>query len=129
MREIIIYGASVSPSVRAVLLTARTINLEFHYEPIDVFNQEHLTIEFMRMNPRHTVPVLDDNGFILCDAHAICQYLVDTYAFSHSLFPEDVKSRALINERLFFNSNILSPQLQQITVSIHLFYVVTYGPS
>lgn len=61
------------------------------------------------MNPQHTVPTLDDNGKILWDSHAIATYLVDKYAFkSDDLYPKDIYVRGRINQRLHYDSGIIS---------------------
>lgn len=59
------------------------------------------------MNPQHTVPTMDDNGFILWESHAICTYLIDRYAPNDQLYPKNAYARARINQRLHFNSSIL----------------------
>ncbi len=43
--------------------------------------------DFIRMNPNGSIPVLDDNGFILWESNAIVRYLADTYGRG-SLAPE-----------------------------------------
>lgn len=50
---------------------------------------------------------LHDNGFILCEADAIIQYLVEKYGKDDSLFPRDVQKRAVISQRLYFNTGTL----------------------
>ncbi|KAJ8929949.1 hypothetical protein NQ314_017314, partial [Rhamnusium bicolor] len=59
------------------------------------------------LNPVHTVPTLDDDGFVLYDSHAIMGYLIGKYAEDKSLYPEDVEKRALIDQRLHFDSGVL----------------------
>ena len=39
-------------------------------------------------------------------SHAIVTYLVDKYANNDSLYPKDLKTRATVNQRLFFNNVI-----------------------
>ncbi|EDW48449.1 GM21874 [Drosophila sechellia] len=67
--------------------------------------------DFLKKNPQHTVPVLDDNGTLLWDSHAIAAYLVDKYAKSDELYPKDLVKRAIINQRLFFEASAIFPGL------------------
>ena len=115
--KVVIYGAKISPATRSVLLTIHTINTDYEFVPIDLLGNEHLGEVISRLNPKRTIPVMDDNGFILCDSNAICQYLVDKYAWSHSLYPEDLKIRSLINDRLLLNADLLYGRFKLITVS------------
>lgn len=57
----------------------------------------------MQLNPQHTVPTIDDNGFVLWESHAIIIYLVEKYGKTDSLYPKDAQKRALVNQRLYFD--------------------------
>lgn len=80
-------------------------------------NEYFLVITF-QLNPEHTVPTLDDNGFIIWDCHAICAYLVDRYARDDRLYPRDLRLRGICNQRMFFNSSNLSVRLLDIGTPI-----------
>lgn len=71
----------------------------------------------MKINPQHTVPTLDDNGFILTESRAIIVYLVEKYAPGNSLYPADVKQKALINQRLQFDVGTFYQRLRAICVN------------
>lgn len=70
------------------------------------------------MNPQHTVPTLDDDGFYVCDSHAIMTYLISKYGKDKSLYPDDLKKRTRIDQRLHFDSSTLFPRGIAISVSI-----------
>ena len=75
--------------------------------------KEHLTPEFKAINPAATVPTLADGNVRICDSNAIAIYLVEKYAKDDSLYPKDLVTRALINERLFFFASFIFPRLYQ----------------
>lgn len=57
------------------------------------------------MNPQHTVPTLkDDNGFVIWDSHAIMPYIVEKYSKDDKLYPRDPEKRAIINQRMHFDT-------------------------
>ena len=82
-----------------------------------MFEKEHLKSDFLKVNSQHSVPVLNDDGFILTESRAIIIYLIEKfYPKGHSLYPKDAKERAQINQYLQFDAANLSPRLRAITV-------------
>lgn len=64
-------------------------------------------IFIFQLNPQHTIPTLNDNGFVLWESRAIQSYLVEQYAKTDSLYPKDAKKRAVVNQRLYFDMGTL----------------------
>ncbi|EDV95927.1 glutathione S-transferase 1 [Drosophila grimshawi] len=116
MPKLVLYGLDLSPPVRACLLTFRALDLPFEYKNVNLLAAEHLSEEFLKKNPQHTVPLLDDDGTFIWDSHAICSYLVDKYGKSDALYPKDLVKRALLQQRLYFDASILFPSLRNISL-------------
>ena len=49
--------------------------------------REHQSAEFRRINPLGHIPVIDDDGFVLRDAHAILVYLAGEYDPARTWYP------------------------------------------
>ncbi|XP_032572105.1 glutathione S-transferase 1-like [Drosophila sechellia] len=112
---IVLYGADLSPCVRTVKLTLKVLNLDYEYKEVNLQAGEHLSEEYLKKNPQHTVPVLDDNGTFIWDSHAIAVYLVDKYAKSDELYPKDLAKRAIINQRLFFDASVIYASIANVS--------------
>ncbi|XP_050515917.1 glutathione S-transferase 1-1-like [Diabrotica virgifera virgifera] len=97
-----LYGDVLSPCVRAVLLTAKALNINLEFNPINLVGGEHLSAEYLKINPQHTVPTLDDDGVVIWDSHAIMIYLAEKYGKDTPFYPTDVAKRARVNRLLFF---------------------------
>nr|WET52666.1 glutathione S-transferase [Phaedon brassicae]WET52791.1 glutathione S-transferase [Phaedon brassicae] len=110
-----LYMINGSPGVRSVLMCAKAIGLDLEFINVDLFSGDHLKPEYLKINPQHTVPLLDDDGFILADSHAIMSYLVSQYGKDKSLYPTDLKQRATVDHRLHFDSSILFARGAAIT--------------
>ncbi|CAH1108333.1 unnamed protein product [Psylliodes chrysocephalus] len=103
-----LYKTDLSPPVRAVLLCAKHIGLDLELIDIDlVAKAEQYQPHFLKINPQHTVPVLDDDGFILVDSHAIMVYLVQKYAKNSAILPQNIQKAAIVNHRLHFDTGTL----------------------
>lgn len=94
---------TASPPCRSVMMVAKSLGVQLNLKPIDIYKQEHLTPEFLKINPQHTIPTLVDNGFAIWESRAILGYLVEKYGKNDSLFPKDAKKRAVVNQRLYFD--------------------------
>lgn len=102
-----LYYVPASAPCRSVLLTANAVGVQLNLKYLDLSKGEHLTPEFIKLNPQHTVPTLDDNGFHLSESRAILAYLVEQYAKDDSLYPKNPKKRAVVNEMLYFDATTL----------------------
>lgn len=81
---------------------------------MDFTKGEQFSEEFIKKNPQHTVPLLEDDGEIIYDSHAIAEYLVEKYAPDDKLYPKDLIKRAHVNQRLHFDSGILFTRLRAV---------------
>lgn len=164
MAPLILYHFPPSAPSRAALLAIRNLELdvevnrkrwseadewifkqEFKFtmqiKTVNLFSKEQLAPEFMKVNPQHCVPTIDDDGFYLWESRgeiilsidlnrltnfhslltsvlAIAQYLVETKAPGNTLFPSDPVKRALVNQRLYFDAGTLYPRVRAIAVSV-----------
>ncbi|KAF5554430.1 hypothetical protein FPHYL_8450 [Fusarium phyllophilum] len=79
--------------VRLFVLERGGINLDV--KSIDVMNMENRGLEYRKINPRGEVPALIlDNGFVLTEVTAICEYLDEIAQGGKSLFGETPIERA-----------------------------------
>jgi len=87
-------------------MTAKMIGVELNLKMVDVMAGDQLKPDFLKLNPLHQVPVLDDNGFLLTESRVICTYLVQKYASHDGLYPKSARLRAAVDERLYFDLGI-----------------------
>ncbi|XP_034243950.1 glutathione S-transferase 1-1-like [Thrips palmi] len=114
----VLYYLSASPPCRSVLVTARQIGLDLDIRTVNILAGEHLAEDFVKLNPEHTIPTLDDGGFVLWESRAICTYLVTKYAARDDLYPKDEKKRAMVDRRLYFDATTLYGAIISLTKPI-----------
>ncbi|CAB3233289.1 unnamed protein product [Arctia plantaginis] len=90
-------------------LSSDLIDNDVQYIDVKLLEGEHLTEEYQKLNPLHTIPMLKDDDFVVWDSHAICTYLVTVYGDDDSLYPKDPKKRAIVDQRLHFDTGTLFP--------------------
>ncbi|XP_016954204.1 glutathione S-transferase 1-1 isoform X2 [Drosophila biarmipes] len=98
-----LYAVSDGPPSLAVRMTLKALDIQYQLINVDFCALEHRSEDYSKMNPQKEIPVLDDDGFYLSESIAIMQYLCDKYAPDSSLYPQEVNTRAIINQRLCFN--------------------------
>ncbi|XP_044255683.1 glutathione S-transferase 1-1-like [Tribolium madens] len=113
-----VYYYPLSPPSRAALMLIKALGIKHNVKIVNIMAGEQMNPEFLKMNPMHTVPTINDGGFILWDSHVIMKYLVEQYAKDDSLYPKDPKKGAIVNQRLHFNATTLFPKLLDYCVPV-----------
>ena len=103
-----LYYHPLSSNSRRVVLTALHLNIDLELVVVDLVGGEHKSVEYLRSNPNGKVPLLDDDGFVLWESHAIMQYLADG-APGQDLYPVELMARADVNRWLFWSAYHFTP--------------------
>lgn len=111
----VFYHNVVSPPSRSTLLVIRKLGLNIEVKHIDTFKGEQNTPEFLKINPLHQVPCYADGDFILTESRAIACYLAA--AENSKLYPTELKKRALVDSRLYFDAMTTIPVIRDFAVS------------
>lgn len=74
--------------------------------------------EFLKLNPARKIPVLVDGDFILSESTAICQYLYEKSGSDKPIFGKGLKERAVVTQRVCYNTATLFQKVYNISVSI-----------
>lgn len=79
------------------------LGLEYEYHPVHPRSGETQKPEFLKLNPRHKVPVLKHGSLVLTESAAIIQYLGEAFEAPAGVYvPRDPIGRAKVNEWCFF---------------------------
>jgi len=102
-----LYWTPLSSPSRAVMMCATTLGIDFEPIVVNLLAGDHMTPEYLKNNPQHTVPVLVDGDLVLTESRAMLQYLASAYGKDDSFYPKCVKKRAMVDQRLFFDASSL----------------------
>lgn len=109
-------------------MTIRNLGLEVELKHVDFQKGENKTEEFGKLSAMNQVPVLvDDDGFVLTESRAIASYLINSRCpEGSSLYPMDAMKRAIVDQRLFYDANVVFPAHIEILVKILTRVELTY---
>jgi len=85
----IIYGSSISPFVRKVLVVAAEKGMAVENKPINPVQPD---AEFIACSPFHKIPALRDGDFTLSDSSAIVHYM-EAVQPEPAMIPSEAKAR------------------------------------
>jgi len=128
MARLTLYGFDPSPPVRAVKLTLAALQLPYDFVVVNLLNKEQMSETFIMKNPQHTIPMLEDGEACIWDSHAIICYLVSKYGKDDSLYPKDLLKRAVIDQRLHFESGVVFANALRAITKMVLFMGVKEVP-
>jgi len=92
-----ILGKPSSINVRKVLWTCAEIGLDYDLQPWGAPHMPTSSPEFLRINPRGLVPVIQHEGETLWESNTICRYLASRHG-RHDLLPADALARAQVEK-------------------------------
>lgn len=74
-----LYHNNISVCAQKVRLVLAEKDVPWESRHIDLKRGDHLTAEFLRINPRGLVPVLVHDGEVIIESTVICEYLDDIF--------------------------------------------------
>ncbi|XP_053614426.1 glutathione S-transferase 1-like [Plodia interpunctella] len=113
-----LYHEPRSGPSRGAFLAAKAIGVPIEIEKVDLMKKEQPKESFLKINPQHCVPTLDDDGFILWESRAIASYLAEKFGKDDQWYPKDLRRRAVVNQRLYFDSSNLYVKIRAICYPI-----------
>jgi len=93
-----LYMHPVSNTSRPVRLFIAEHKLPVEEQVVDLFTGEHYKEPYIKINPNHMVPMLEDGDLRLGESSAILKYLADKAG--SPAYPKDLRQRARVNERM-----------------------------
>jgi glutathione S-transferase len=103
-----------STNSRRAQLAAAHLDVSIELVFVDLAKGAQRKPDFLAMNPNGKVPVLEDNGFLLWESHAIMQYLADKTP-GQTVYPCETRARADIDRWLFWNASTFQPAVSILT--------------
>ena len=105
-----LYQHPMSANARAAIMTVYQLNAPVELVHVSLETGEQNQPAFLKLNPNHRVPVLEDGDFYLWESRAIMQYLAEKSP-GQTLYPTQVRARADVNRWLFWSGQHFAPAI------------------
>lgn len=100
--ELVLWGIGTSRTIR-VHWALIELNLPYRTVPLQTRTEEMENLEFLSINPRKKIPVLQHGDLVLTESAAIVTYLAERFSTAERrLIPEGLEQRARYMEWLSF---------------------------
>lgn len=88
------YYGSGSPYAWRVWLALEHKTIAYEFKMVSFSGGDLTKPDFLKLNPRHKVPVIVEGDFSLYESAAILEYLDEQYSSAKKLFPGSARQRA-----------------------------------
>ncbi|MGE3626365.1 MAG: glutathione S-transferase family protein [Hyphomicrobiales bacterium] len=94
-----LYDFALSGNCHKIRMMLSILGLDYEMVSLDLLKRDQFAPGFLKLNPMHKVPVLDDDGFVLRDSSAILVYLARKYAGTE-WYPDDPEGMGEVQQWL-----------------------------
>lgn len=111
-----LFHSPYSQHARRVVSLLIEAQVEYRLHHVAMEKGEHLSAEYLAINPNHQVPTLVDGDIKIHESNAILRYL----AVKHRLddwYPSELAKRAAVEQWLDWNQSRLSPAVVDIVLN------------
>ena len=103
-----------TPNGRKVSIALEELALRYEVNRVDLAAGEQLKPDFLRLNPNHKVPVLEDDGQVVWESGAILLHLGEKYDRQGVILPSDPRLRMAAIQYAFFQTGGIGPNLGRL---------------
>lgn len=114
-----IYGSPLSSPTNKVRYVANFLGLNTEFHPVNLGAGEQRSPEYLKINPLAKVPAIEDEGFTLAESNAIIRYMANKC--NSTLYPTDLKQRAIVDEWIDYASQHIAIPLAKIMFNTYFY--------
>lgn len=107
------YYGSGSPFAWKVWLALEHKGIPYDLKVLSFDKGETRAAPFLAVNPRGKVPTIVDDGLVIWESSAICEYLEERYP-DRPLLPKDIKTRAIARRIVAESESFLTPAVNDL---------------
>ena len=102
-----------TPNGRKISIALEELGLDYEVVPVDLQANAQMEPEFLKLNPNHKIPVLEDGGLVIWESGAILLHLGGKYGVG-KILPADPALRLAAIQYAFFQTGGIGPNLGRL---------------
>ncbi|MGB0630442.1 MAG: glutathione S-transferase family protein [Alphaproteobacteria bacterium] len=104
----ILYSHPVSQHCRRILALIAEAGIDCDIRHVALEEGEHLSSDYLKINPNHQIPTLEDGNVVIHESNAILRYFCNLHGLK-DWYPPDAARRALVDQWLDWTQCRLGP--------------------
>jgi len=109
---------STTPNGRKISIALEELSLPYEVRKVDLGANEQLKPDFLRLNPNHKIPVLEDDGLVIWESGAILLHLGEKHDPKGLILSKDARKRSAAIQLAFFQTGGVGPNLGRLGAAL-----------
>ena len=107
-----------TPNGSKVSIALEELGIPYEVHPVNLAKNEQMTPEFVKLNPNHKIPVIDDGGQVIWESGAILLHLGEKHDPKGVILPKDPRKRMEAIQYAFFQTGGVGPNLGRLGAAL-----------
>src|SRR5262249_9756416 len=103
-----------TPNGYKASIALEELGIPYEVHPVNLTENEQMTPEFLKLNPNHKIPVIDDGGQVIWESGAILLHLGEQHDPKGIILPKDPRKRMEAIQYAFFQTGGVGPNLGRL---------------
>jgi len=107
-----------TPNGWKAAIALEELGIPYEVHPVNLTKNEQMTPEFLKLNPNHKIPVIDDDGQVIWESGAILLHLGEKHDPKGVILPKDPRKRMEAIQYAFFQTGGVGPNLGRLGAAL-----------
>ena len=107
-----------TPNGYKASIALEELGIPYEVHPVNLTKNEQMTPEFLKLNPNHKIPVIDDGGQVIWESGAILLHLGEQHDPKGIILPKDPRKRMEAIQYAFFQTGGVGPNLGRLGAAL-----------
>lgn len=107
-----------TPNGYKISIALEELGIPYEVVPVNLGKEEQLTPAFLKLNPNHKIPVIEDDGQVIWESGAILLHLGERHDEKGVILPKDARKRSEAIQYAFFQTGGVGPNLGRLGAAL-----------